>query len=359
MVSTGMSKVGYTYINLDAGWSGRRDEKGNIRGNVKFPDMKALADYVHSKGLKIGIHSSPGSDACSAGTYAHEEQDAKTYAAWGIDYLKYDWLCANRIYGVWVGGEPYERRYKSTREEYQGVYQKMGEALFRTGRPIVYSLCQYGLGEVWKWGTKVGGNLWRTTDDINDSWESMEGNGFSQVGIASYAQPGHWNDPDMLEIGNGGMTTDEYRTQMSLWSLLAAPLLASNDLRSMAKEIKEILLNPEVIAIDQDPEAKPVRQIAQEGKTEVLVRPLRDNDEENSVAVGLFNRGDQPAEVSVRWDILGLGTVTKNGIGQKSFQARDLWKHQLVSVTGDRYTATVPVHGVVLLRVSAVTRWPR
>jgi alpha-galactosidase len=187
----------------------------------------------------------------------------------------------------------------------------------------------------------------------------MEANGFSQLEIGQYAQPGHWNDPDMLEIGNGGMTADEYRTHMSLWSLLAAPLLASNDLRSITEETKGILMNTEVIAIDQDPDAKPVRRITQEGKTEVLVRPLRGNDEENSVAVGFFNRGDQPAEVGVRWDSLGLGTVTNNGLGQKSFKARDLWKHQPVPVTGDRYTTTVSVHGVVLLKVSAVTRWPR
>ena len=336
MVSSGMSKVGYTYVVVDEGWSSSRDAKGNIIGNEKFPDMKRLADYVHSKGLKIGIYSSPGPQACGGyqGSYGHEVEDAMTFAAWGMDYLKYDWCSARRI-------------YQPTREELQGAYQKMGDALLRTGRPIVYSLCEYGLGDVWEWGAKVGANLWRTTYDISDHWTSMESIGFSQLPIASYFRPGHWNDPDMLEIGNGGMTADEYRTHMSLWSLLAAPLMAGNDLRSMTEETKEILMNTEVIAIDQEPEAKPVKRIAQEGKTEVLARPLKDN----SVAVGLFNRGDQPAEVSVRWDSLNLREV----LGGKVLQTRDLWKHEAVPVTGDRYTATVPVHGVVMLKVSAVS----
>ncbi len=327
MVSSGMKDVGYTYVNIDDTWEGPRDLQGNITSNRKFPDMKALADYVHSKGLKIGIYSSPGPKTCAGyeGSYGHEEQDAKTFAAWGIDYLKYDWCGAARIYKD---------------EEMQAVYQKMGDILLTTGRPIVYSLCQYGRAEVWKWGPKVGGNLWRTTGDIRDNWESMERIGFRQLEITSYAHPGHWNDPDMLEIGNGGMTGDEYRTHMSLWALLAAPLLAGNDLRTMTEETKSILMNTEVIAIDQDPAGKPVKRIFVSGDTEVLARSLHDN----SIAVGLFNRGDQPAEVSVKWDMLDLG-------GRK-LRGRDLWKHQDVEATGDGYSALVPTHGVVLLRVA-------
>jgi alpha-galactosidase len=296
--------------------------------------MKALADYVHSKGLKIGIYSSPGPEACGGyqGSYGHEEDDAKTFAEWGMDYLKYDWCSASRV-------------YQSTREELQGAYQKMGEALLKTGRPMVFSLCEYGLGNVWEWGAKVGGNLWRTTGDIADNWASMQGIGFAQLDIVSYPQAGHWNDPDMLEIGNGGMNADEYRTHMSLWALLRAALMAGNDLRTMTDESKSILMNTEVIAIDQDPDAKPVQRIAQEGRTEVLVRPLRDD----SVAVGLFNRGDMPAEVGVRWDSFHLKPV----LGRRTLRARDLWKHADVQVAGDRYTANVPAHGVVLLKVSA------
>ncbi len=329
MITSGMKEAGYIYINIDDTWQGaQRDANGNITGNLKFPDMKALADYVHSKGLKIGIYSSPGPTTCAGymGSYGHEEQDAKTFAAWGIDYLKYDWCGAARIYKD---------------EDMQAVYQKMGDALQRTGRPIVYSLCQYGRDDVWKWGAKVGGNSWRTTDDIKDRWESMEAIGFSQPAISSYISVGHWNDPDMLEIGNGGMTTDEYRTHMSLWSMLAAPLLAGNDLRNMTEETKSILMNKEVIAIDQDPAAHPVKVVSQEGTAEVLARPLHDN----SLVVGLYNRGDQPAELSVSWESLGLAG--------KKLRARDLWKHQDITAGGDSFSATVPTHGVVLLRVSA------
>jgi len=328
MVSSGMKDAGYIYVNIDDTWEGTRDAQGNITTNRKFPDMKALADYVHSKGLKIGLYSSPGPKTCAGyeGSYGHEEQDARTYAAWGFDYLKYDWCSADRI-------------YKDT--EMQAVYQKMGDALRMTGRPNVFSLCQYGRAEVWKWGAKVGGNLWRTTGDIGDHWKSMAGIGFKQFEIAPFIRPGHWNDPDMLEIGNGGMTDDEYRVHMTLWSLLAAPLLAGNDLRSMSDETKAILLNREVIAIDQDPEAKPAKVVSQQGMTEVVARELRGG----ALAVALFNRGDQPAKVSVNWAELNLAG--------KKLQARDLWKHAPVTVSGDGTSATVPAHGVVLLKVTS------
>ncbi|MHB8655476.1 MAG: glycoside hydrolase family 27 protein [Terriglobia bacterium] len=327
MVSSGMSKAGYIYVNIDDTWEGPRDAQGNITTNRKFPDMKALADYVHSKGLKIGIYSSPGPKTCAGyeGSFGHEQQDANTYAQWGIDYLKYDWCSAGGIYKD---------------KDMQAVYQKMGDALQKTGRPIVFSLCQYGRADVWNWGSKVGGNLWRTTGDINDHWQRMEQIGFSQFDISQYIRPGHWNDPDMLEIGNGGMTADEYRTHMSLWSLLAAPLLAGNDLRTMSDETKSILMNKEVIAIDQDPLANPVKVISQAGHEVVLARPLKDH----SMAVGLFNRGDQPAEISVNWSALNLK-------GKKR-KVRDLWKHQAVRTSGDHFSATVPTHGVVLLKVS-------
>ncbi len=326
MASNGMKSAGYQYINIDDAWQGGRDAQGNIQPNKKFPDMKALADYVHSKGLKLGIYSSPGPNTCAGyeGSYGHEEQDARTYAAWGIDYLKYDWCGARNIY---------------TPAEMQAVYQKMGDALRATGRPIVYSLCQYGWADVWKWGPEVGGNLWRTTGDIRDAWESMSNIGFNQSDLAPYAGPGHWNDPDMLEIGNGGMNEDEYRTHMSLWSILAAPLLAGNDLRTISPSILEILTNREVIAIDQDKEGKQGQRAWKDGDSEVWTRPLAGGD----IAVGLFNRSKDAARISVKWADLKIKNPKR---------VRDLWHHKDLAQPGSEFAATVPAHGVVMLRVT-------
>jgi alpha-galactosidase len=275
--------------------------------------------------LKIGLYSSPGPQTCAGyeGSYGHEAQDAKTYAAWGFDYLKYDWCSAGSIYKT---------------ADLQAVYQKMGDALLASGRPIVFSLCEYGDGDVWKWGAKVGGNLWRTTGDINDHWQRMDEIGFSQFDIASYTRAGHWNDPDMLEIGNGGMTADEYRTHMSLWSLLAAPLLAGNDLRTMSDETKSILMNTEVIAVDQDPQAQPVKKISEQGSLVVAARPLM----HQTWAVGFFNRGDATAKVTVTWKELGL---------HGKLQVRDLWAHKDLGKVADQFSADVPPHGVVLITV--------
>jgi alpha-galactosidase len=332
MVSSGMSKAGYIYINIDDTWELGRDSNGKITTNKKFPDMKALADYVHSKGLKIGLYSSPGPKTCAGyeGSFGHEVQDARTFAEWGIDYLKYD-LCS----GLDI--------YKDDAPTLQAIYQKMGQALEDTHRPIVYSLCEYGRAEVWTgWGTKSSGNLWRTTGDISDRWDSMDRIGFSQIKLAAYAKPGHWNDPDMLEIGNGGMTADEYRTHMSLWSLLAAPLIAGNDLRTMTDETKSILMNSEVIAIDQDPEYKPVTSLSSDAGIEVLMRPLHDG----SVAVGIFNRTATPAEAQFAHNSLPAN------LRDKKIKMRDLWKHEAVVMQGGTFKATVPSHGVVLLKIS-------
>jgi alpha-galactosidase len=288
--------------------------------------MKALADYVHSKGLKLGIYSSPGPNTCAGyeGSYGHEEQDAKSYAAWGIDYLKYDWCGARNIYRD---------------EEMQAVYQKMGDALQSTGRPIVFSLCQYGRADVWKWGPEVGGNLWRTTDDIRDAWESMTQIGFRQSELAQWAAPGHWNDPDMLEIGNGHMTDAEYEVHMSLWSILAAPLLAGNDLRTMTPSILAILTNKEVIAIDQDKAGKQGQRAWQSGDQEVWVRNLGDGDK----AVAVFNRGETASDVKMKWADLQMNAPKKG---------RDLWAHKDVTFNGDTLTTNVPSHGVVMWRVT-------
>jgi alpha-galactosidase len=330
MVSSGMRDAGYIYLNIDDTWEGTRDSQGNIRTNNKFPDMKALADYIHSKGLKFGIYSSPGPKTCAnyEGSFGHEEQDAKTYASWGVDYLKYDWCSASQVYD-----------YHSM----PAVYAKMGQALLASGRPIVYSLCQYGVLKGPQWGASVGGNLWRTTGDIRDAWESMSKIGFDQqLDLAPYAGPGHWNDPDMLEVGNGGMTSTEYRTHMSLWSLLAAPLLAGNDLRQMPREISEILLNKEVIAVDQDPLGKQAKRVAKNGDIEVWARPLTGGD----FAVGLFNRGPSTAKVTANWSAIGLTGRAK---------IRDLWAHADKGDEAEQYSDDVPSHGVVLIRLKPLT----
>ena len=326
MVSSGMRDAGYIYLNIDDTWEGVRDAQGNITSNTKFPDMKALSDYVHSKGLKLGIYSSPGKTTCGGyeGSYGHEEQDARTFAAWGVDYLKYDWCSAFRL-------------YKSS--DMRAIYQKMGEALQKSGRPIVYSLCQYGMEKSWEWAPKVGGNLWRTTGDIADRWDSVDSIGFDQqLPLAKWAGPGQWNDPDMLEIGNGGMTADEYRTHMSLWSLLSAPLLAGNDLRSMSKETLSILTNREVIAVDQDAKGQQAQRAWKQGALEAWLKPMSDG----SFAVGLFNRGDTAAPISIRWSELGVHGVA---------QVRDLWQHKQVTAASEGYTGQVPRHAVVLLRL--------
>jgi alpha-galactosidase len=273
--------------------------------------------------LKLGIYSSPGPNTCAGyeGSYGHEEQDARVYAAWGIDYLKYDWCGARTIYSD---------------EEMPPVYQKMGDALLASGRPIVYSLCQYGRLDVWKWGADVGGNLWRTTGDIRDSWDSMTGIGFKQNEFAEWARPGHWNDPDMLEIGNGAMSEAEYRTHLSLWAMLAAPLLAGNDLRSMSPAILSILTNREVIAVDQDKEGKQGKQVWKSGEQEIWTRPLAGG----ARAVAIFNRGAEAAKVTVCWADLGMRNKTS---------VRDLWEHRDVENSGPEYSVSVPSHGVVML----------
>jgi alpha-galactosidase len=326
MVSTGMKDAGYLYVNIDDTWEGSRDDHGNIQTNSKFPDMKALADYVHSKGLKLGLYSSPGPKTCAGyeGSYLHEQQDAKTWASWGIDYLKYDWCSASVIF------QP---------DQMQAVYQQMGEALRSSGRPMVFSLCQYGQQAVQSWGPQVGGNLWRTTDDIADNWKSMSALGFDlQTGLEKFAGPGHWNDPDMLEIGNGGMNETEYRTHLSLWALLAAPLLAGNDLRNMTAATREILTNREVIAIDQDSAGHQGYRTSKNGDQEVWAKPLAHGD----WAVGLFNRGETPATVLAKWSDLGISG---------KYKVRDLWEHHELGASEDSFSAEVPPHGVVLLRL--------
>ena len=331
MVSSGMRDAGYRYINIDDTWEGQRDAAGVIHPNARFPDMKALADYVHSKGLKLGIYSSPGPKTCAGyeGSQGHEVLDAQTYAAWGIDYLKYD-LCSLGPTMIASGS------LEAAQAIELAAYTKMGQALRAAGRPMVYGLCQYGFDKVWRWGGSVGGNLWRTTGDIEDKYPRMAEIGFGQAGLAKYAKPGEWNDPDMLEVGNGGMSAIEYRTHMSLWALLAAPLLAGNDLAHMTPETLSILTNREVIAIDQDALGAQGDRAVAEGSLEVWTKRLAGGD----TAVGVFNRSDLPMAFDFA-DVTGSSTI----------RARDVWAGKDVGVLS-AYKTVIQGHGVVLLRLS-------
>ena len=323
MVSSGMKSAGYQYVNVDDCWQVSRDAQGTIVADPKrFPSgIKALADYVHNKGLKLGVYTDAGRLTCQKrpGSYQHELIDARTYARWGVDYVKVDWCHAE-------GLDP------------EVEYVRFRDALMHSGRSIVFSICNWGVKAPWRWGPHTG-NLWRTTGDISDTYDRMSVIGFSQNGLEKYSGPGHWNDPDMLEVGNGGMTHDEYLTHMSLWVLLAAPLLAGNDLRSMTAETKAILTNPEVIALDQDSKGVQGHRVWDEGPLEIWTRPLADR----SVAVGLFNRGESELKMTLDWKTVGI---------TGSARVRDLWRHRDVGNVSDTYSTLVPKHGVVLIKFS-------
>ncbi|TAM94559.1 MAG: glycoside hydrolase family 27 protein, partial [Rhodanobacteraceae bacterium] len=322
----------------DDGWQGKRDARGVLHPNAKFPDMRALAAYVHDKGLKLGIYSSPGEKSCGGftGSAGHEAQDAQEFAAWGVDYLKYD-LCSFRHR---FAGEPASAQVAMM----QDAYARMHRALVATGRPIVFSLCNYGWGKVWEWGAAAGGNLWRTTDDIRPTYPSMWFNANSEQGLAGWAGPGHWNDPDMLEIGNHGMDDPGMEhSEMSLWALLAAPLIAGNDLATMDAATRVTLTNREVIAIDQDPLGAQGHRVAQAGPIQLWAKPLADG----TLAVGLFNTLDHPLDSTLDFKALGLH-------GQVS--ARDLWQHASIGAVDARRVFDVPAFGVVLLKLGQPKR---
>ena len=339
LVSTGMRDAGYVYVNIDDTWEGDRDAQGRIQSNSKFPDMKALADYVHSKGLKLGIYSSPGAKTCARyeGSLDHEDQDAQTYADWGIDYLKYD-LCSYRTVMQSQFPDDPVGQYRLMHQ----AYEKMHQAILKAGHPMVYSLCQYGWDSVWDWGPTVGANLWRTTGDINPSFDRMSLIGREQAGLAKYAGPGHWNDPDMLEVGNGKLSLDENRVHMGLWAMLASPLLAGNNLSLLKPEITAILTNREVIAIDQDPLGKQAERIFAEGPVEIWSRPLADG----SRALAVFNFGED--DTFLRGITLHL---EKAGAGN-GWKARDVWAAKDLGPIGDDYKFTLKRHSSVLLRLS-------
>ncbi len=333
-VSSGLKDAGYEFVNLDDCWArpqnspeGSRDENGNLVPDpVRFPNgIKAVADYVHSKGLKIGIYTSAGTRTCNGagfdGALGHEYQDAALFASWGIDYLKYD-NCNNQ------GVDAVQR------------YTTMRDALKATGRDIVYSICEWGQNDPWLWASEVG-HLWRTTGDISDNFGSMINILRQNAPLAQYAGPGHWNDPDMLEVGNGGMTDTEYRSHFSLWAIMAAPLLIGSDIRNATRETREILENREVIAIDQDPLGRQGHVVSNASGLWVFAKPLADGD----VAVALFNQNASSARISTTAAAVGLPEAD-------SYELRDLWKHETTETAG-AIGAGVPGHGTVMYRVSA------
>jgi alpha-galactosidase len=357
MVKSGLINHGWSYINIDDCWSINprsndsatagipRDANGMINTNRKFPDMKALAEYVHSLGLKIGIYSSPGPLTCAGFTasYQHELNDARSFGAWGIDYLKYDW-CS---YGQFARD--------TARAEYQKPYRAMRAALDSVKRDIVYSLCQYGMDQVWEWGDDVGGNCWRTTGDITDTWQSMSSIGFGQDGHEPYAGPGHWNDPDMLVVGHVGwgpqlhptrLTPNEQITHITLWSLLCSPLLIGCDMTRLDDFTLALLTNDEVLDVNQDPLGKQAKRVRVNGVLEVWAKEMEDG----SRAVGLFNRGQKRSDVTVAWSDLGV---------TGKLDVRDLWQQKDIGSFDQRFTASVPRHGAILVRITgaqSVTR---
>jgi alpha-galactosidase len=329
MVSSGMRAAGYHYVVIDDCWQVSRDASGTIVADPqRFPHgIKALADYVHSKGLEFGIYTDAGTKTCQGrpGTFGFEERDARTYASWGVDYVKEDWCNASGLIA------PVQ-------------YEKFRRALDRTGRAIVLSICEWGSNQPWEWAPRMG-NLWRTTDDISDNWASMLSNLDQSAQHSTAARPGAWNDPDMLEIGNGGMTPDEYRAHMSLWAMQAAPLIAGNDLRTMSAETKEILTNAEVIAVDQDSlGAQGILVSSGPPERQVWSKPLRDG----SRAVVVLNRGTAPDSIEV--------SFARAGIHRDSATVRDLWRHSDLGRFARGYKTVVPGHSAVMLRVAPIGR---
>ena len=340
IVASGMKDAGYTYVNIDDTWEGKRDETGVLHTNEKFPDMKALADYVHSKGLKIGIYSGPGTKTCAGypASLGHEEQDAQLYASWGIDYLKYD-LCS-------FIPDVLEKQAPTDKAEQMRImiaaYDKMSKALKATGRPIVFSLCQYGWDAPWEWAPALGGNLWRTTGDIDPHWDRIYTILEQQDGLAKYSGPGHWNDPDMLEVGNGKLSVAENRAHFSMWAMLAAPLLAGNDLPHMKPEIKAILTNSDVIAIDQDKLGKQGTRAYSDGEVEVWTRHLSGG----ALAVAVLDAGD--TRYSTHPFHLDLAKLGLHG-PQKG---KNLWTGEEVTLTPNM-PIEMSSHDILLVRIAS------
>ncbi len=333
MAANGMRDAGYAYVTIDDCWQVGRDAAGVLIADpARFPGgIKPLADYVHGKGLKFGIYTDAGRKTCEGreGSYGHEAIDAKTFAAWGVDYVKVDWCWAEGLVA-------------------RTQYAIMRDALLASGRPIVFSICEWGENQPWEWAPATG-NLWRTTGDISDNWNSMLAIVNLSMQHARVARPGAWNDPDMLEVGNGGMTREEYRSHFSLWAMMSAPLIAGNDVRQLtdstsrvARDARDILLNREVIAVDQDALGAPAFVVqSPHPDVQVWARPLADG----SRAVLLFNRASVSTTIRADWRRIGIRT--------KTAVVRDLWLRSDIG-TLDGYGTTVPAHGVVMLRVTPV-----
>ncbi|WP_199931859.1 NPCBM/NEW2 domain-containing protein [Streptomyces sp. NRRL S-646] len=331
-VEKGLKDAGYQYVNLDDCWAlPTRDADGKLVPDpVRFPNgIKAVADYVHAKGLKLGIYTSAGTKTCNSagfpGALGHEYSDARQFADWGVDYVKYD-NCNNQ-------GVDAKLRYTTMRD-----------ALKATGRPIVYSICEWGENKPWEWAADVG-HLWRTTGDISDNWGSMLSILKKNLPLAPYAGPGHWNDPDMLEVGNGGMTDTEYRSHFSMWSIMAAPLLIGSDLRKASQATFDILDNKEVVAVDQDPLGKQGTVVSSQGGRWVVAKEMKDG----SRAVALFNESGTAQHISTTAKAVGLPAAD-------AYTLRDLWQHRSYNTAGT-VSATVPAHGTVLVRVFADPKW--
>jgi alpha-galactosidase len=353
MVNSGLINHGWTYINIDDCWeipasepaANRRASDGHILTNEKFPDMKALADYIHSKGLRCGLYSSPGPSTCGnfTASFGFEEADAHQYADWGFDYLKYDW-CSYQSIADKIAKQP---NPPTALEILQHPYLVMRNALLKQNRDILFSFCQYGKGNVWEWGESAGGNCWRTTGDIRDSWLSMTHNGFAEADRAKYSGPGHWNDPDMLVVGKVGwgpslhathLTPNEQYTHISLWCLVDSPLLIGCDMTQFDDFTLNLLTNDEVLAVNQDPLGQEANRISAFNDAEVWAKDLEDGTK----AVGLFNRGELPQTVTVNWADLKL-------TGKQP--VRDLWRQKDLGASEAYYSIEVPRHGVVLIKV--------
>src|ERR1043165_480269 len=344
MVSSGMKDAGYLYVNIDDCWHGQRDARGFIQPDAKrFPSgIKALADYIHSKGLKLGIYSDAGWKTFGGypGSRGHEYQDALTYAQWGVDYLKYDWCNTEALNA-------------------EGAYLTMRDALYSAGRPIVFSICEWGSNKPWDWAGKIG-HLWRTTGDIYNCFDCIKDHGTwkqngvvqildMQKGLRAPAGPGHWNDPDMLEVGNG-MSLSEDRAHFSMWCMLAAPLIAGNDLRSMSAETREVLTNREVVAINQDPLGVEAFQYSAKDGLEVWFKPLKDGD----WAVVFLNRNTSPRKISFDWKnehVADSLSKRETRFETTTYRLRDLWAKRDIGTTERSLVADVPAHDVLALRL--------
>lgn len=344
MVSSGMKAAGYTYINIDDCWHGDRDSLGFIHPDPKrFPSgMKALADYLHSKGLKLGIYSDAGSQTCGGrpGSRGYEFQDAQTYAKWGVDYLKYDWCNTEGL-------------------KAEGAYKTMAAALKKAGRPIVLSICEWGNDKPWEWGQKVG-HLWRTTGDIYNCFDCVEDHGTwkswgvmqildKQEGLRQYAGPGHWNDPDMLEVGNG-MVANQDRAHFSMWAMLAAPLISGNDLRSMTKQTIDILTNKEVIEVDQDELGIQGFKHSTKDSVQTWFKPLKNGD----WAVCFLNRSKTSKAVEMNWQAEMISdSLAKRELNARvdDYKIRNLWTKKEAGTTKKLLKAEVPGQDVLMLRL--------